>query len=79
MKSTKRIKMTMGIVVFFIFLTASFASAEILDKSEHWKNFVAIYGWVPAINGDVNQRGGCECGRHLFRCSFQPEVWVDGS
>jgi hypothetical protein len=57
MKSTKQIKMTMGIAVFFIFLTASFASAEILDKSDHWKNFVAIYGWVPAINGDVKVKG----------------------
>ena len=45
MKNPKRIKMTMGIAVLFVFLTASFASAEILEKSEHWKNFVAIYGW----------------------------------
>jgi hypothetical protein len=57
MKSTKRIEMIMGIAVYFIFLTTSFASAEILDKSEHWKNFVAIYGWVPAINGDVKVKG----------------------
>jgi hypothetical protein len=35
----------------------SFASAEVLDKSEHWKNFVAIYGWVPAMTGDVKVKG----------------------
>jgi hypothetical protein len=57
MKSLKRIKMTIGIAVLFVFLTASFASAEILEKSNDWKNFVAIYGWVQAINGDVKVKG----------------------
>ena len=57
MKSTKRIEMIMGIAVFFVFLTASFASAEVLDKSDHWKSFAAIYGWVPAITGDVKVKG----------------------
>ena len=32
MNSPKRIKMTMGIAVLFVFLTASFASAEILEE-----------------------------------------------
>ena len=57
MNSPKRIKMMMGIAVVFIFLTASLASAEILEKSEHWKNFVAIYGWAQAITGDVKVKG----------------------
>ena len=57
MKSTKRIEMIMGIAVFFVFLTASFASAEVLDKSDHWKSFAAIYGWVPAFTGDVKVKG----------------------
>ena len=45
------------LVGFFITMASIPASAEILDKSEHWKNFVAIYGWVPAINGDVKVKG----------------------
>jgi hypothetical protein len=57
MKSTKRIKMTMGIAVVFLFLTASLASAEIIEKSDHWKHFLAIYGWVPAVSGDVKVKG----------------------
>jgi hypothetical protein len=57
MKSTKRIEMIMGLLVFFIFLTASFASAEIIEKSDHWKNFLAVYGWVPAVSGDVKVKG----------------------
>ena len=57
MKSPKRIKMTMGIAVLFVFLATSFASAQILEKSEDWKNFVAIYGWGQAITGDVKVKG----------------------
>jgi len=57
MKSNIRIKMSMGITLVFIFLTASLASAEIIEKSDHWKNFFALYGWMPSVNGDVKVKG----------------------
>jgi hypothetical protein len=57
MKSSKWIKMTMGIAALFISLTTSFASAEVIEKSNHWKHFLAIYGWVPAVSGDVKVKG----------------------
>jgi hypothetical protein len=53
----KRFAVLILFVGFFITIISIPASAEILDKSEHWKNFVAIYGWVPAINGDVKVKG----------------------
>lgn len=57
MKSTKRMEWIMGIVVFFVFLTASMVSAEVLEKSDHWKSFLSIYGWVPAFTGDAKFKG----------------------
>ena len=57
MREIRLIKLFMVFVGVFIFLSTTLASAEILDKSEHWKNFVAIYGWVPAISGDVKVKG----------------------
>jgi hypothetical protein len=45
------------LVGFFIAMASIPASAEIIDKSEHWKNFVAIYGWMPSMNGDVKVKG----------------------
>jgi hypothetical protein len=57
MKSFKQIKMFLGFVSLFIFLSTTLASAEVLDKSENWKSFLSIYGWVPAFTGDVKIKG----------------------
>ena len=66
MREIRQIRMFMVFVGVFISFSTSFASAEVLDKSEHWKNFVAL--WLGAGNhrGCKGQRGGCECGHHLF-------------
>lgn len=57
MKKIKRINKILGLVGLFILLTSTFASAEILDKSDQWKSYLAIYGWLPAINGDIKVKG----------------------
>jgi hypothetical protein len=57
MKSFKKIKMVFGLVGLFIFLTTSFASAEVIDKSDQWKSFVSFYGWANIVNGDVKVKG----------------------
>ncbi|MBI5582271.1 MAG: hypothetical protein HY892_00455 [Deltaproteobacteria bacterium] len=44
-------------VGFLITTGLSPARAEILDKSDHWKSFFSIYGWVPAMSGDVKVKG----------------------
>ena len=40
-----------------LFLFTSTSSAEVLDKSEQWQSFLSIYGWLPAINGDLKAKG----------------------
>jgi hypothetical protein len=57
MNKIKRLNLIMGFVGLLIFLAASFASAEVLEKSEHWKSFASIYGWVPAFTGDIKVKG----------------------
>jgi hypothetical protein len=57
MKSSRQIKTVLGFVSLLIFFSISLASAEILEKSNDWKNFVAIYGWSQAITGDVKVKG----------------------
>jgi hypothetical protein len=57
MKKIKRLNLIMGFVGLLLFLTTSFASAEVLAKSDQWKSFLSIYGWVPAINGDMKIKG----------------------
>ncbi len=42
---------------FFITADLSPARAEVLEKSDHWRSFAAIYSWVPAITGDVKIKG----------------------
>ena len=53
----KKIKMVLGSLSLFIFLSTTLASAEILEKSDHWKSFLSIYGWVPAFTGDAKFKG----------------------
>jgi len=57
MKSFKQIKMVLGFVSLFILFSTSLASAEVLEKSENWKSFLSIYGWVPAFTGDAKFKG----------------------
>jgi hypothetical protein len=57
MKGTKRASLILGAVGLLLFLFTSMSSAEVLDKSEQWKSFLSIYGWLPAINGDLKAKG----------------------
>ena len=45
------------LISFFITAALSPARAEVLEKSDQWKSFAAIYGWVPAFTGDVKIKG----------------------
>ena len=56
MRKTRLAGLILGIG-FFIAATLSPAGAEVIDKSQEWKSFLAIYGWVPAITGDVKVKG----------------------
>jgi hypothetical protein len=42
---------------FLVLGTLNPAKAEVIDKSQDWKSFLAIYGWVPAISGDLKVKG----------------------
>ena len=57
MKTFKSFKMILGFVGLFIFLSTSLVSAEVIEKSDQWKSFLSIYGWVPAFTGDAKFKG----------------------
>jgi hypothetical protein len=33
------------------------ASAEVIEKSDQWKSFLSVYGWVNVIDGDIKVKG----------------------
>jgi hypothetical protein len=45
------------VISFFITAALSPAGAEILAKSDQWKSFFSIYGWLPALTGDIKIKG----------------------
>jgi hypothetical protein len=53
----KSIAVLVLVAGFFITAALSPAGAEVIEKSDHWKSFAAIYGWVPAVTGDVKVKG----------------------
>jgi hypothetical protein len=53
----KQILLAMVLTGVFILGFGTPGKTEIIEKSDHWKNFVAIYGWFPAVNGDVKVKG----------------------
>ena len=57
MKTFKSFKMILGFVGLFIFLSTSLVSAEVIEKSDQWKSFLSIYGWIPAFTGDAKFKG----------------------
>jgi hypothetical protein len=57
MECYRKIKAVLGFISLFIFLSTSLVSAEVLEKSENWKSFLSLYGWLPAITGDVKVKG----------------------
>jgi hypothetical protein len=57
MKKMKRLNLIMGFIGLLIFLSASLASAQVVSKSDEWKSFVGVYGWIPGIYGDVRVKG----------------------
>jgi hypothetical protein len=57
MKQIKQILLVSILACVFILGTSLPGRTEILEKSNDWKNFVAIYGWAQAITGDVKVKG----------------------
>ena len=57
MKPLKQIVLALVLTGVFILGAATPGRTEILEKSDHWKNFIALYGWLPAINGDIKVKG----------------------
>ena len=57
MKPLKQILLALVLTCVFILGSGAPGHTEILEKSNDWKNFAALYGWVPAINGDLKVKG----------------------
>ncbi len=57
MKPLKSIILPLALACVFILGFGTPGKTEIIEKSEHWQNFVALYGWTQAINGDVKVKG----------------------
>ncbi len=57
MKPLKQILLALILTCVFILGFGTPGKTEILEKSEHWKNFAALYGWSQAINGDLKVKG----------------------
>ena len=56
MKRSSRVALVLAIG--FLFMVAVIpARAEIIEKSNQWKNFLSVYGWAQALNGDVKIKG----------------------
>jgi len=56
MKSIKKFQMVLGFVGLFIFLSTSMVSAQVIEKSDHWKSFLSIYGWGTSLTGTLKSR-----------------------
>ena len=57
MKRINFVVLVLLVASFLITATLSPAGAQVLEKSDHWKSFVSIYGWVPAFTGDAKFKG----------------------
>jgi len=57
MKPLKQILVALVVTGVFVLGFGTPGKTEILEKSEHWKNFAALYGWSQAITGDVKVKG----------------------
>jgi hypothetical protein len=57
MKRIKQVLLAMVLTAVLILGAGTAGRSEIIEKSDHWKNFVAIYGWAQAINGDMKIKG----------------------
>ena len=57
MKPLKQILVALVVTGVFVLGFGTPGKTEILEKSEHWKNFAVLYGWSQAINGDIKAKG----------------------
>ena len=57
MKPLKQILLALVLTFVLILGTGTPGNSEVLEKSDQWKSFAAIYGWVPAFTGDVKIKG----------------------
>jgi hypothetical protein len=57
MKPLKQILLALVLTFVFILGAGTPGNSEVLEKSDHWKSFLSIYGWVPAFTGDLKIKG----------------------
>ncbi len=57
MKLWKGVVLASGLVWVCVLATATTGQTEIIEKSDHWKNFLAVYAWPQAITGDFKVKG----------------------
>ena len=57
MKPLKQILLALVLTFVLILGAGTPGNSEVLEKSDQWKSFAAIYGWVPAFTGDVKIKG----------------------
>jgi hypothetical protein len=53
----KQVLLALVLTGVFILGAGTPGNSEVLEKSDHWKSFLSIYGWFPAVNGDVKIKG----------------------
>jgi hypothetical protein len=57
MKLSKPLFGAMVLICFFVLGTATDGRAEVVSKDNQWQSYLAGYGWVPAVTGDVKVKG----------------------
>jgi len=57
MKLWKRVVLVLVLMAVCILGTGTMGRTEVLEKSNNWKNFLAVYAWPQAITGDFKVKG----------------------
>jgi hypothetical protein len=56
-KTMKQFFLALLLTSVLILGTSAPGNSEVLTKSDQWKSFLSIYGWLPAMNGDMKIKG----------------------
>jgi hypothetical protein len=57
MKKMKQILLALLLTSVLILGASAPGNSEVLKKSDQWQSFLSIYGWLPAMNGDMKIKG----------------------
>ena len=57
MKKMRHVLLALLLTSVLILGVSAPGNSEILAKSDQWRSFFSIYGWLPAITGDVKVKG----------------------